>query len=98
MCYNIYRKKHERETTMLKKFINYFELNKPYQFDITDITAPIYAMCAFGIMFGFNMNILFFIGSAISTATCWMARRLNLVVLNASLFLLNLYNVVMMFL
>ena len=83
---------------MFKKFFEYFQLNKPYQFDITDITAPIYAMCAFGIMFGFNMNILFFIGSAISTATCWAARRLNLVVLNASLFLLNLYNVIMMFL
>lgn len=82
---------------MLKKLINYFELNKPYRFDITDITAPIYAMCAFGIMFGFNMNILFFIGSAISTATCWQARRINLVVLNASLFLLNLYNIIMMF-
>ena len=82
---------------MLKKLINHFELNKPYRFDITDITAPIYAMCAFGIMLEFNMNILFFIGSAISTATCWQARRINLVVLNASLFLLNLYNIIMMF-
>ena len=82
---------------MFKKLINYFELNKPYQFDITDITAPIYAMCAFGIMLGFNMNVLFFIGSAISTVTCWKAKRLNLVVLNASLFLLNLYNLIMMF-
>jgi hypothetical protein len=81
---------------MLKKLINYFELNKPYQFDITDITAPIYAMCAIGIMLGYNMNILFFIGSAISTATCWQAKRLNLVVLNGALFLLNLYNVIMM--
>ena len=94
LWYNYYRKKQERSTTMLKKLINYFELNKPYRFDIT---APIYAICAFGIMFGFNMNILFFIGSAISTATCWQAKRLNLVVLNASLFLLNLYNIVMMF-
>jgi hypothetical protein len=82
---------------MLKKFINYFELNKPYQFDITDITAPIYAMCAIGIMLGYNMNILFFIGSAISTATCWQAKRINLVVLNGALFLLNLYNIIMMF-
>ena len=82
---------------MLKKLINHFELNKPYRFDITDITAPIYAMCAFGIMLGFNMNILFFIGSAISTATCWQARRINLVVLNASRFLLNLYNKIMKF-
>ena len=83
---------------MFKKFIEYFQLNKAYQFDITDITAPIYAMCAIGIMLGFNMNVLFFIGSAISTATCWQARRLNLVVLNGALFALNLYNIVMMFL
>lgn len=81
---------------MFKKFVNYFNLNYPYEFDITDITAPIYALCAFGIMLGFNMNILFFIGSAISTATCWKARRLNLVVLNASLFLLNFYNIILM--
>ena len=81
---------------MLTKLINYFELNKPYQFDITDITAPIYALCAFGIMMGFNMNVLFFIGSAISTATCWKAKRLNLVLLNGALFILNLYNVIMM--
>ena len=81
---------------MLTKLINYFELNKPYQFDITDITAPIYALCAIGIMMGFNMNVLFFIGSAISIATCWKAKRLNLVVLNGALFILNLYNVIMM--
>ena len=81
---------------MLTKLINYFELNKPYQFDITDITAPIYALCAIGIIMGFNMNVLFFVGSAISTATCWKAKRLNLVVLNGALFILNLYNVIMM--
>jgi hypothetical protein len=81
---------------MLTKLINYFELNKPYQFDITDITSIIYTICAIGIMMGFNMNVLFFIGSAISTATCWKARRLNLVLLNGALFILNLYNVIMM--
>jgi hypothetical protein len=83
---------------MFKKFINYFELNKPYQFDITDITAPIYTICTIGIMLGFNMNVLFFVGSAIATATCWQARRLNLVLLNGALFVLNLYNVIMMLL
>jgi hypothetical protein len=83
---------------MLKKFINYFELNKSYQFDITDITSVIYTICAIGIIAGFNMNVLFFIGSAISTATCWTAKRLNLVLLNGALFVLNLYNVIMMLL
>ena len=83
---------------MIKKFVNYFELNRPYEFDITDITSIIYTLCVFGIIFGMNMNILFFIGSAISTATCWKARRLNLLLLNGSLFILNLYNVITMLL
>jgi hypothetical protein len=81
----------------MKAFINYFQLNHKYQFDITDITAPIYALCAIGIMLGYNMNVLFFIGSAISTATCWQARRLNLVLLNGALFALNLFNIIQMF-
>ena len=82
---------------MLKKFINYFNLNKPYEFDITDIIAPIYATCAVGIMLGLNMNILFLIGSAIATATCFKAKRLNLVILNAAMFALNAFNVIKMF-
>ena len=81
----------------MKALVQYFELNKKYQFDITDITAPIYALCAIGIMCGYNMNILFFIGSAISTAMCWQAKRLNLVLLNGALFALNLYNIIQMF-
>lgn len=81
---------------MLKKLINYFELNKPYQFDITDVTAPIYTICAIGIIMGFNMNVLFFVGSLLATIFCWKARRLNLMLLNGALFVLNLYNVIMM--
>ena len=81
----------------MKTFINYFQLNQKYQFDITDVTAPIYALCTIGIILGYNMNVLFFIGSAISTATCWQARRLNLVLLNGALFVLNLYNIIQMF-
>jgi hypothetical protein len=96
MWYNYYSKRKE-ETTMLKKFINYFNLNKPYEFDITDVIAPIYTTCAIGIMLGLNMNILFLIGAAIATATCWKARRLNLLLLNGAMFALNLYNVIMMF-
>ena len=82
---------------MFKKFCEYFNLNKPYEFDITDIIAPIYATCAIGIMLGLNMNILFLIGSAIATATCFKARKLNLVILNAAMFALNAFNVVKMF-
>ena len=80
----------------MRKIIEYFELNKPYQFDITDIIAPIYTICAIGIILGFNMNVLFFIGSAITTATCFQARRLNLVLLNVALFVLNTYNIITM--
>ena len=81
----------------MKKFVNYFELNRPYQFDITDITSLIYTACAVGIMAGYNMNILFCIGSAISTAFCWKAKRLNLILLNGSLFILNVWYVIQMF-
>ena len=78
--------------TKMKKFVNYFQLNKPYQFDITDMVAPIYCACAIGIMLGFNMNVLFFIGSLLATVFCYKARRLNLVLLNVSMFALNLFN------
>jgi hypothetical protein len=78
----------------LKKF---FELNKPYQFDPTDLTATIYVLCTvLGIM-GYNVTPLFLTGSAIGTAFCWQARRVNLVVLNVSLFVLNCANFIKMF-
>lgn len=81
----------------MKRFIQYFELDRKYQFDINDVVAIIYTLCAIGIMLGFNMNILFFIGSTIATAVCWKARRLNLVLLNVAMFALNLFNVIKMF-
>lgn len=81
----------------MKKFIQYFELNKPYQFDITDITAIIYTFCAVGIMAGYNMNILFFCGAILATIFCWKAKRLNLILLNVSMLMLNGYNVIKMF-
>ena len=83
---------------LIEKFVNYFELNKPYQFDITDITSVIYTICAIGIILGANMTILFFIGSLVSTITCWTAKRLNLVLLNGALFALNCFNLITMFL
>jgi hypothetical protein len=76
----------------------YFELNKKYEFDPTDLTAGIYVVCAvFGIM-GYNVTPLFLIGSAIGTAFCWKARRINLIVLNGALFILNLVSFIKMFL
>ena len=81
----------------MKRFIQYFELDRKYQFDINDVVAIIYTLCAIGIMLGFNMSILFFIGATIATAVCWKARRLNLVLLNVAMFALNLFNVIKMF-
>lgn len=74
---------------MIKKIANYFNLNRPYEFDITDITCLIYAACAIGVMCGADMTVLFFIGSAISTIFCLQARRINLVILNVALFAMN---------
>lgn len=75
----------------MKKIANYFNLDRPYEFDITDITAIIYTICAVGIIGGADMTIPFFIGSAIATAFCWQARKLNLVLLNVSMFVMNGY-------
>lgn len=79
---------------MLKKF---FELDRPYQFDITDLTAIIYVVCAVLGSIGYNVTPLFLIGSTIATAFCWQARRVNLVVLNVALFGLNLVSFIKMF-
>lgn len=81
---------------MITKLINYFQLNNKYQFDITDITALIYTICAIGVISGVNMTILFFIGSTIATAFCLEARRINLVILNVALWCMNLYYVINM--
>ena len=75
----------------MKKVIDYFHLNHTYQFDITDITALIYTICAVGVILGHDMTILFFIGATIATIFCWQARRLNLVLLNVALWFMNLY-------
>ena len=75
----------------------FFELNRKYKFDPTDLTAIIYVVCAAIGISGGNPTPLFLIGSAISTAFCWQARRINLIVLNVALFVLNLVSTVKMF-
>lgn len=75
----------------MKKIVNYFKLNHPYQFDITDITALIYTICAIGVIMGEDMTILFFIGSTVATIFCLQAKRINLVILNVALWFMNLY-------
>ena len=73
------------------KLKTYFNLDRAYEFDITDITALIYTICAVCVICGMDMTVLFFIGSTIATAFCWQAKRINLVVLNVSLWFMNLY-------
>ena len=80
----------------MKKIIDFFNLDRPYEFDITDITAFIYTICAIVGIMGGNPTILFFIGSVIATAFCWQSRRINLIVLNVALFVLNAWNVIQM--
>ena len=82
---------------MMNKIKNYFELNEKYKFDVTDITAAIYVVCAIIGIIGGNPTPLFLIGSAISTAFCWQARRINLIALNVALFALNLVSFIRMF-
>jgi hypothetical protein len=82
----------------MTKFKNYFELKGKYQFDPTDLTAFIFLVCAIlGITTTINITPLFLLGSAIGTAFCFKARRINLVVLNVALFILNLVNFIKMF-
>ena len=80
----------------MKKVIQYFQLDRAYQFDVTDITALIYVLCAVLVIGGINATIPFFIGATIATAFCWQARRVNLVVLNVALWVMNAYNLILM--
>lgn len=81
----------------MTKIKNYFELNKKYNFDPTDLTATIYVLCTILGIMGMNVTPLFLVGSAIGTVFCWQGRRINLVVLNVALFVLNLVNFIKMF-
>jgi hypothetical protein len=83
----------ERGKNQMKEF---FELNKPYKFDVTDLTALIYVIAAILGVMGVNPTIPFLIGATISTAFCWQARRINLIILNVALFGLNLVNFIKM--
>ena len=80
----------------MNKIKTYFNLNRPYEFDITDLTALIYTICVIGVMMGADMTILFFIGSTIATAFCWQVKRINLVLLNGALWCMNLYYIINM--
>ena len=78
----------------MKKF---FELNKPYRFEVTDLTAIIYTLAAGVGMSGGNPTILFCVGAVIGTAFSWQAKRLNVILLNVALLILNIFNLIQMF-
>ena len=75
----------------------YFELDKPYKFEVTDLTAIIYTLAASVGISGGNPTILFFIGAVIGTAFSWQAKRLNVILLNVALLVLNVFNLIKMF-
>ena len=74
----------------MKQLKEFFELKGSYKFDPTDLTAMIYVICTVMCGLGLNTSILMLIGSIIGTAFCWRAHRINLVVLNTTLFIFNL--------
>ena len=76
---------------------NFFQLNTKYHFDINDIVACIYVLCAVLGIIGLNVTLLFLLGATIATAFCWQSRRINLVALNVALLARNIVNVVKMF-
>ena len=78
--------------TLIGKLKTFFNLNRPYEFDTTDLTALIYTICVIGGMLGANMTILWCIGASIATAFCWEAHKINLVVLNVALWVMNMWN------
>ena len=81
---------------MINKIKTFFNLDRPYEFDVTDITAFIYVICAMGGMMGANMAILWCIGATLATAFCWQARKLNLIALNLALWVMNMWNLFQM--
>ena len=77
----------------MNKLIKYFELDKAdgYKFEWSDITCILYTICVAGIILGYNMTPLFFGSCVLSLVTCVKARRVNLIVINAVMTILNLF-------
>jgi hypothetical protein len=82
--------------TLIGKLKTFFNLNHSYEFEVTDLTALIYTVCAIGGMMGANMTILWCIGASVATAFCWEAHKINLVVLNLALWVMNMWNLFQM--
>jgi hypothetical protein len=72
---------------MIKQF---FELDRPYKFDPTDLTATIYVICTIMCALGLDTSVPMLIGATIGAAFCYRAHRINLVVLNVTLLIFNL--------
>lgn len=78
----------------MKKLCKWFELDKPngkYVFDWADITGIIYVICVMGIIMGFNMTPLFLTGCVISLIAAIPAKRINLIIINLAMVILNLF-------
>lgn len=75
-------------TKLLNRFANW------YQFDPTDIVTVIYGLCVMGIVNGVNMNLPFTIGVIVSLVSVLKSGRLNLLLINAFMLILNIYNII----
>ena len=78
----------------MKKLRKWFELDKSngkYVFDWSDVTSIIYVVCVGGIIMGFNMTPLFLTGCVIRLAASIPARRINLIIINLAMVILNLF-------
>ena len=81
---------------MINRVKEYFQLTQPYKFDINDLTATIYLLCAVLGIVGANVTPLFLLGSTIGLASCVTCRKINLLTLNGALFVLNLVSTIKM--
>ena len=73
--------------------IKFFELNQKYKFEINDLIAVIFLIAAILGMSGGNPTPFFAVGSLIGFIACFSARRINIVVLNGALLILNIFNI-----
>lgn len=69
----------------------FFELNAPYRFELNDLIAILYVLCAILGIMGIDATILFLSGSILGFIGSLKAHRINLLVLNSAFIVLNTF-------
>lgn len=69
----------------------FFELNKPYKFELNDLIAVLYVICAILGIAGIGATFLFLIGAILGFIGSLKCHRINLLVLNGAFIVLNIY-------